>query len=111
MFVEQPLASAGSAKYWWWWQLYTNLLLTGASHEHNRSDRDLYVIINMDNVIPNKTKNFQMQSANYSYHNTPFDTASIMMYGENYFGIDGAVTITALKPGAIRFLLASSSRN
>ena len=56
----------------------------------------------MDNVIPEKTTNFKKVDNDSSYHKTPFDTASIMMYGPTYFGINGAVTITALKPGKIR---------
>ena len=77
-------------------------MLTGASHEFNRADRDKYVIVNLPNVIPNKAYNFEKKDSGFNYHNTPFDTASIMMYGEDAFGINGAITITALKQGKIR---------
>ncbi|XP_026091537.1 high choriolytic enzyme 1-like isoform X1 [Carassius auratus] len=57
----------------------------GFYHEHTRSDRDQYVRINWDNIIPDKVDNFQKQKTNNQ--NTPYDYGSVMHYGKTTFSI------------------------
>ena len=47
-----------------------------------RPDRDSYVEIIFDNIIPGQEGNFRRKtSGTYTDHDTPFDWGSIMMYG------------------------------
>ena len=53
-----------------------------AVHEMMRPDRDSFVEILFDNIIPGQEGNFRRKvSGTYSAHDTPFDWGSIMMYG------------------------------
>ena len=56
--------------------------LAGAVHEMMRPDRDSFVEILFDNIIPGQEGNFKRKvSGTFSTHDTPFDWGSIMMYG------------------------------
>merc|ERR1711931_131569 len=66
----------------------------GFYHEHTRSDRDEYVIINWENVPPHTIYNFQKQDTNNQ--NTPYDYTSIMHYGRTAFSTNGLDTITPI---------------
>ena len=47
-----------------------------------RPDRDSFVEILFDNIVPGQEGNFRRKvSGTYSSHDTPFDWGSIMMYG------------------------------
>ena len=47
-----------------------------------RPDRDSFVEILFDNIIPGQEGNFRRKaSGTHSTHDTPFDWGSIMMYG------------------------------
>ena len=47
-----------------------------------RPDRNSFVEIIFDNIIPGQEGNFKRKvSGTYSAHDTPFDWGSIMMYG------------------------------
>ena len=64
----------------------------GLSHEHARGDRDTYVIINRENIIEGKEKNFKKYSTtNY----TEYDFESIMHYPKDYFSKNDLPTINA----------------
>jgi len=84
--------------------LHETLHALGAVHEHSRSDRDLFITILYENIQPGARHNFdRVDSNNHNAWNTPFDTRSVMMYGEFDFGINGTlgpkITIQPLKAG------------
>ncbi|KAG7240283.1 hypothetical protein INR49_027094 [Caranx melampygus] len=64
----------------------------GFYHEHTRSDRDMYVRINWENI--NKYFVFNFQKMDTDNLNTPYDYSSVMHYGRTAFGKSGAETIT-----------------
>ncbi|PKH53095.1 peptidase M12 [Tenacibaculum sp. Bg11-29] len=69
----------------------------GLFHEQSRSDRDSYVKIIDENIIPNMKYNFDKYSIRYhGSDNTPFDFNSIMMYADWSFSKNGRPTITRL---------------
>ena len=82
-------------------------ICSGATHEHNRQDRDENVKIHFAKITPNGTRNFQKtRSGTYSYRSTPFDPLSVMIYGLTDFGRDDGqggrmVTIEPLEPGLV----------
>ncbi|KAM4529259.1 high choriolytic enzyme 1-like [Fundulus diaphanus] len=63
----------------------------GLYHEHSRDDRDEYITINWQKVIPDKRENFKVKHGNTL--NLPYDLESIMHYGTTYFSVDGSPTI------------------
>nr|SPP68602.1 Meprins-like metalloprotease MB2 [Colubraria reticulata] len=72
----------------------------GFWHEQNRSDRDTYVTIHMDNVEPAEMYNFQKRSTNESKTlNTPYDFTSIMHYGPYSFALDKSKPTILPNPG------------
>ena len=71
----------------------------GLSHEHSRTDRDSYVIIHWENIIPSALNNFRLKSLSQIYYNIgliPYDFSSIMTYGPYAFSQNGKPTITKL---------------
>lgn len=53
----------------------------GMIHEHQRYDRDNYIIVNMDNIVESFRVNFQKYELGYNiYCMGDFDFSSIMMY-------------------------------
>lgn len=64
----------------------------GVVHEQSRSDRDVYVKINKDNIIEGKEGNFEIRSALLF---TPYDFSSIMHYSQTAFSDNGLETIEA----------------
>jgi len=64
----------------------------GLAHQQSRTDRDTYVIVNMDNVQDGKGGNFRI-SANSLNHSVPYDLTSVMHYGATYFTKNGLKTI------------------
>eukprot|EP00755_Sulcionema_specki_P001393 Sspe_Gene.116825::Locus_106722_Transcript_1_1_Confidence_1.000_Length_938::g.116825::m.116825 len=62
----------------------------GLMHEQVRSDRDDYVVVHLDRVLPGKGSNFEKRSKGDVL---PYDYASIMHYGAYYFNSDGRPTI------------------
>uniref|UniRef100_A0A3P9MHS1 Metalloendopeptidase n=1 Tax=Oryzias latipes TaxID=8090 RepID=A0A3P9MHS1_ORYLA len=57
----------------------------GFQHEQIKSDRDSYVRINWENIIPASAYNFNKHDTNNL--NTPYDYSSIMHYGRDAFSI------------------------
>jgi len=68
----------------------------GMSHEQCRGDRDNYVTLNKNNVVPSSWSNFE-QDTNDTFVNfaQKYDYYSIMHYAKNTFGINGAITMQA----------------
>lgn len=63
----------------------------GMQHEHQRSDRDNYVTIFLENVDPNQQNNFTLITQTINY--TPYDFLSIMHYERRAFSTNGQNTI------------------
>ena len=65
-----------------------------------RPDRDSFVEIIFDNIVPGQEGNFKRKvSGTYSAHDTPFDWGSIMMYGPTDAGkMDGGTRMTTIRP-------------
>lgn len=66
----------------------------GLVHEHSRDDRDKYVRILEENIIPGEEHNFKKFFNQYSTDN--FDFNSIMLYPSDAFSRNGRATITKL---------------
>jgi len=71
----------------------------GVWHEQMRADRDSYVTINWNNIEFGYSHNFQTYTAGNGMDVGAYDYGSIMHYGRNYFGINGAETITPRTSG------------
>ncbi|KAJ7988407.1 hypothetical protein DPEC_G00323220 [Dallia pectoralis] len=63
----------------------------GLHHEHTRPDRDRYITIQWDEVVPDKKDNFNIKKGNTQ--NLDYDPESIMHYGTSYFSVNGKPTI------------------
>jgi hypothetical protein len=58
----------------------------GLYHEHQRPDRDSYVIYNSNNVQSGEGSQFsKMTAGSYNYYGSTFDFNSIMLYGSYAF--------------------------
>jgi hypothetical protein len=68
----------------------------GLWHEQSRGDRDSYIRINYNNIIPAKVINFQTYDllGLDGFDNGTFDFGSIMLYGSYDFSSNGQPTIT-----------------
>lgn len=64
----------------------------GLAHEHTRSDRDGYVQVRLDRVLPGKEHNFNIRADLYADMGA-YDYLSIMHYSANAFSRDGQPTI------------------
>ncbi|XP_072040031.1 blastula protease 10-like [Amphiura filiformis] len=66
----------------------------GYVHEQSRPDRDQYVTVHHENIIPNMENNFEkMSSVEVSTNGIPYDHASIMHYGSHYASKNDKSTI------------------
>ncbi|XP_050959627.1 meprin A subunit beta-like [Labeo rohita] len=71
----------------------------GFWHEQSRYDRDDYVTINYENVIPGYKHNFNKYSENVSTtQDTPYDYYSVMHYDKNAFSNGNGSTIITKRP-------------
>ncbi|UYV76976.1 hypothetical protein LAZ67_14002657 [Cordylochernes scorpioides] len=61
----------------------------GFFHEQSRSDRDDYLTIFWDNIMPEAVPQFHKLAPENNRLLTPFDYKSIMIYGEMAFSKDG----------------------
>lgn len=67
----------------------------GLFHEHTRSDRDNFISVNWDNIVPGKEFNFDVLNANVDLLGE-YDYGSIMHYGERFFSNNNENTIQVL---------------
>jgi hypothetical protein len=74
----------------------------GFHHEHKRTDRDSYVVINWVNIQPDKVNNFvKLDETQIDLLGTSYDYGSVMHYSAYGFAIDPSVpTIIPLDPSA-----------
>jgi hypothetical protein len=74
----------------------------GLLHEHQRPDRDNYVIINWYNILTGKEFNFEiMDNPLYIEQNYNYDYTSIMHYAPYAFSKNGNPTIKAIDGSTI----------
>ncbi|CAF3307285.1 unnamed protein product [Rotaria sp. Silwood2] len=74
------------------------LHILGFYHEQSRPDRDLYVLIQWENIEKNGIKNFEKYNqAVVNDLQTPYDYGSIMHYPQEAFGINGSLTLIPIK--------------
>lgn len=82
----------------------------GLFHEHTRADRDNFITVQWDNVIPGKELNFDIYDDNTITFGE-YDYGSIMHYGSNYFSQNGQDTITVPDGVTIGQRIALSDRD
>lgn len=73
----------------------------GIYHEQSRADRDNYVKIHWENIVPKFRKNFKLISKKRGRYAFDYDYNSVMHYGEYYFSKKKGKkpTMTPLQPG------------
>ncbi|XP_077991871.1 blastula protease 10-like [Glandiceps talaboti] len=68
----------------------------GLWHEHTRPDRDGFVVVNDENIMPGEENNFNIKDwSDIDTHDVPYDVSSIMHYGTKAFSANGQTTIDA----------------
>lgn len=73
----------------------------GFYHQHNAPNRDQYLKIHFENVLPGFEKQFDKLSvSDVTDYNLGFDYKSVMQYEPNAFSANDKPTMTALRPGA-----------
>ncbi|MEE9321009.1 MAG: M12 family metallopeptidase [Granulosicoccus sp.] len=66
----------------------------GLFHEHTRTDRDIYIQVDWDQIMSDKQFNFDVLDANAQPYGA-YDYGSIMHYGEYFFSNSGERSIIA----------------
>ncbi|PRD34355.1 UNVERIFIED_CONTAM: Astacin-like metalloprotease toxin 1 [Trichonephila clavipes] len=75
----------------------------GFEHEHNRPDRDNYLIIHRENIHPDAKNQFRKLSYNrYQWIEFEIDYDSVMMYDSYAFSKNNGITIERKDGGIIR---------
>ncbi|XP_044024926.1 zinc metalloproteinase nas-4-like isoform X2 [Siniperca chuatsi] len=69
----------------------------GLHHEHTRNDRDEYISVQWQSIIPGRQNNFMVKPGNTL--NLPYDINSIMHYGKYFFSLDGRPTMLPKQSG------------
>jgi Astacin (Peptidase family M12A) len=73
----------------------------GIFHEQSRSDRDRFVKVHWENIIPAYRGNFEKQTLTNTTYSFEYDYDSIMHYGKSYFSKSkGKPTMTVKMVGA-----------
>ncbi len=71
----------------------------GFFHEHNRFDRDEYVVVNDRNIVPGaEDAFFKLNEGEAKTLGFGYDYASIMHYSPGTFAIQGTNAISAIRP-------------
>lgn len=68
--------------------------MIGMLHEQSRTDHSQYVKINWDNIEPDKRDNYEL--SNDADTTVPYDTMSLMHYGDTAFAIPGRHSMTTM---------------
>ena len=84
----------------------------GLLHEHQRPDRDKYIVIMWNNILPEYDYNFDIRdNPLLNEQDFTYDCDSIMQYNSNGFSIDGNETIIPLKGGPCDSNVTLGQRN
>ncbi|XP_071323674.1 hatching enzyme 1.2-like isoform X2 [Trachinotus anak] len=70
----------------------------GLHHEHTRKDRDQYITVQWQSIMPGRQNNFKVKRGNTL--DLPYDVDSIMHYGAYFFSVDGSPTVLPKQGGA-----------
>ncbi|XP_034031443.1 high choriolytic enzyme 1-like [Thalassophryne amazonica] len=73
----------------------------GFHHEQKRSDRDQYIRVNLENVMPGKEHNFN--KINSLNQNTSYDYGSVLHYSKYAFSKNGQPTLVATPDPTVEF--------
>lgn len=65
----------------------------GYIHMHNQPNRDKYIKILWNNIVPRWRNQFDRVNGQFNYHGTPYDYDSIMHYGSRAASKNGKRTI------------------
>ncbi|XP_053736616.1 hatching enzyme 1.2-like [Synchiropus splendidus] len=71
----------------------------GFHHEHTRRDRDQYIDVEWNNIVPKRKRHFKAKQGDTQ--NLPYDLNSIMHYGQYFFSKNGGQTLVAKVPGSM----------
>lgn len=71
----------------------------GLFHEQSRADRDRFVRVHWDNILPKYRNNFERQSLDNTTYAFEYDYGSIMHYGRAYFAKDRKQPTLTAKQG------------
>ena len=71
----------------------------GFFHEQNRSDRDHYIRIHLENVQENMKSQFGLLQPSQNRLLTAFDFDGIMLYGPKAFSKNNGITMESITPG------------
>ncbi len=82
----------------------------GLFHEHTRNDRDNFITVLWDNIVPGKEFNFDILNSNTVLLGE-YDYGSIMHYGESFFSVGNQATINVLDGSDIGQRIALSDRD
>ncbi|XP_041853906.1 high choriolytic enzyme 1-like isoform X2 [Melanotaenia boesemani] len=77
----------------------------GFHHEQKRSDRDSYIRVVLENVIPGKEHNFQI--VNTLNQGTTYDYGSVMHYSKYAFSKNNEPTMVAIPDPNVQFGMAT----
>ncbi|XP_054474000.1 zinc metalloproteinase nas-4-like isoform X2 [Anoplopoma fimbria] len=69
----------------------------GLHHEHTRKDRDQYISVQWESVMPGKEGSFKVKDGNTL--NLPYDLNSITHYGKYFFSENGSPTVLPKQSG------------
>jgi len=78
----------------------------GFVHEQSRPDRDEFIRINQDNILPRNMKNFEkrpfgdsffFEVGSVNYHHTPYDILSVLHSGPADYSKNGQETISFIR--------------
>ncbi|KAI3364464.1 hypothetical protein L3Q82_011256, partial [Scortum barcoo] len=69
----------------------------GLYHEHTRQDRDQYITVQWQNIIPGRQMNFNVKRGDTL--GLPYDLNSIMHYGVYFFSVNGGPTMLPKQSG------------
>ena len=100
MYGGQQYVSLADPGCWYHATIIHELLhAVGLWHEQSRFDRDDYLIINLQNVVPAMAFNFDLKKqSEASTYNVPYSYDSVMHYAKDAFSKNGEVTMETMDP-------------
>ncbi|KAG7509047.1 high choriolytic enzyme 1-like [Solea senegalensis] len=69
----------------------------GLHHEHTRKDREDFISVQKQNIVPGRENNFKVKEGETL--NLPYDVNSIMHYGQFFFSKNGLPTLVSKQSG------------